>query len=260
MEASQKGKKLKKASASLIFLTLYSLAHGATPNGIGIFKLGMNYAEVEKWAATNEIEIGEKTIPPTNQHPSKTIREQMREQEQRKKPTIFFEKTDKSQASKASYQANFLDGYRILVIENYAPASIEMSDIRLLFKDKKLVNISTQPTYDILDVLTIKYGKPTMSTRESEIICTLPSIGVKIIKKATTLSNRWEDKELRASFSVRTNISESNCKEYHVTDLSMEIKKDYDGYFSKNFEARINAQEEESKRKSEEKLKSLTEF
>lgn len=251
---------MKKAGILLILLSLHPIAHGATPNGIGIFKLGMTYADVEKWAAINEIEISEKSTPEAEQYPRKTLREQLREQEKRKKPIIFIEKTDKSQASKASYEANFLDGYRILVVEKYAPASIEMSDMRLLFKDNKLINISTQPNYDILEVLTIKYGKPTLSYRELETICTLPSINVKIRKKEKAFSNRWEDKELRASFSMHTNILESNCEEYHVITLSMEIKKDYDGYSSKNFEARTRAQEEESKIKSEEKLKSLTEF
>jgi len=101
----------------------------------------------------------------------------------------------------------------VFSIPTYKVAGIEITNMHLYFYQNKLVRISSDGSYSLMNALETKYGAPQFYTHEGTTEVTLKATKSKIDMPEKTYFNTWNNEGISATCTLTDSFDEDGVKE-----------------------------------------------
>jgi hypothetical protein len=102
---------------------------------------------------------------------------------------------------------------QVYYLSSYEVAGIRLSEVYLTFYSKKLIEFKCEYSSELVDALTLKYGKPKTDIKERPRNCVFVHTGNKITYKDVTTRESWENGGIHASATIMK-WYDSSCEKH----------------------------------------------
>lgn len=120
---------------------------------------------------------------------------------------------------------------KVYYIPTYQIAGIDIKEVYLTFQKDMLVEFKCNSSIELIEALSLKYGKPEIKKEERDATCRLSLTGNEVTLKTTTYTQKWENGTVSA-VDLLSEYYDSSCKKrlisiFYIADASA-VKQVYD--------------------------------
>lgn len=234
----------KLISITLLF-ALAQPVYAQSIEGLGDFKLGMSFSELESWLSTNSVNLEE-------------VRDSMEALKRRRSSTPAAYEPIHNDVSPylSPSNVNYVPDHKSVVITGYSVAGIQIKNVHLLFRKDKLIKLGAESSDRLFEAFSAKYGDPETKISRKTITCRFTYTGATQEKEELTKYATWRDDKIRA-YQTDLYFYDSKCQLLAGKTLDIYVKASYDGYLSRNHAGEREYRDKASQENRQELKKSL---
>jgi hypothetical protein len=156
---------------------------------------------------------------------------------------------------KSPTNASSCNKVKTFKIGGYSVAGINIKNLTIKFYNDTLTEINCENTKELMEAIHLKYGEGEKKIENKEIECTLSLTGNIIKYEETTLTEEWENNDIRA-YEMNKKYYDSKCnpKYFHYLNIYSINKNDL------IYECEESVETRRENKKNDEKRKSLDDF
>lgn len=239
---------MKNTFLAIIFTIITISSFAQNIEGIGDFKIGMTYEAHSNWLKENNIIVEEVA---TNFEAYS-----MQEIKKLQAYTLIY---DESKPYDLPDDMNYVNGFKIIILNNYNPSDINIKKLKFTFKNNILIGLHTSFSEELELAFNAKYGMPKSKITKKLINCRFNFTGAINTKAEEIRSLSWRNDNIYAhgqdSFEYDSQCTMANIRLFEIYN-----KKEYLEYSiqnlraQKDFKFKINNKKNENLKKTLDKL------
>lgn len=215
-------------TVALCFLP--TMANAQSLLGLGLFRLGAKIDVLQDWASENKVAL----------ETSADFMGSSRASRDKATRILILVPNDEA-LYKSEPNANFVDGYKSIFINQYAVGDLTIRDLNLLFYQDSLVRVRAHMSDELKTALRAKYGEPTIKIDRKPITCIYKLTGAKETKEDFTSILTWpSDKGIATALGYEIISYDDKCQLIHnkaSSVISISSKKETASYILENHRA-----------------------
>lgn len=229
---------------TLVFVSAQPV-YAQSVEGLGDFKLGMSFSELESWLNTNSLKLEE-------------VRDSMDafRRERSGTPVAYVPLPNDASPYSSPSNVNYVPDHKSVVITRYSPAGISIEGVHLLFRNDKLIKIGAKSSDRLFEALSAKYGDPAVKTESKTITCRFTYTGATQEKQELTKYATWRDDEIKA-YQTELYFYDSKCQLLGGRTLDIYVKASFNEYLRRNHAGEREYRERANQEKRQELKKGL---